>query len=102
SAVFVLEKAGRVEGFAIYLSPRGLNNALGTRIAILDFICLAPAARGGGVGRWMVSQTARKLKDQPRILELRTSNHNYAALACYLSIGMEPIAGDFILHRHLE
>jgi len=102
SEVFVLERKGRVEGFAIYLSPAGLNKALSTRIAILDFICLAPAARGGGVGRWMVSQTAHRLAGKPRLLELRTSHHNYAALGCYLSLGMEPVANDFILHRHLE
>jgi len=100
ATVFVLTHRERPCGFAIYLNPAAFNRALGAHLVILDFVCVAPAARGGGVGRWFISQTLRRLGKNFTMVELRTSENNYAALGCYEALGMQIISSDFILHRH--
>jgi ribosomal protein S18 acetylase RimI-like enzyme len=100
--VRVLERDESVAGFAIYLTPTGLNKAMGTRIVVLDFVCLASEAQGAGLGRWFVRESLRGLAGEPEIVELRTSHHNLAALACYEALGMRIVSTDFVLHRHEE
>ena len=100
SIAHVVERHDRPCGFIIYLNPAGFNKAMGTRLVILDFVCLARAAQGGGVGRWFISQTLRKLGESFDQVELRTSQNNYAALGCYENLGMQIISSDFIAHRH--
>lgn len=100
SHVFVLDHHGAVVGFVAYLRPASLNAALGTRLTILDFVCLAPAARGGGVGSWLIADTLRRLGPEAMHVELRTSHHNWPALKCYLGLGMRVVSNDLVLHRH--
>ena len=101
SHLFVLDHHGTVVGFVVYLVPASLNAALGTRLAILDFVCLAPAARGGGVGSWLIADSLRRIGPGPTHVELRTSHHNWPALKCYLGLGMRVVSNDLVLHRHL-
>jgi GNAT superfamily N-acetyltransferase len=98
--IFVLDHRGEVEGFVVYLNPGSLNTAFGLKLVILDFVCLAEPARGGGVGRWFIAQTLQRLSDRFAMVELRTSHHNYPALACYEALGMRIISTDLIYHRH--
>lgn len=100
SDIFILDKQGEVLGFVIYLRPNGLNKAVGSHLLILDFVCLDTRARGGGLGTWLISESLRELTGQYQVLELRTSTHNYPALACYNTLGMRSTSTDFILHRH--
>lgn len=100
SHLFVLDHHGAVAGFVVYLTPASCNAALGTRLAILDFVCLAPAARGGGVGSWLIADTLRRLGPGVTHVELRTSHHNWPALKCYLGLGMRVVSNDLVLHRH--
>ena len=97
---FVLDHHERVDGFAVYLAPGGFNRAMNARLLALDFVCLSRRVRGSGLGRWLLSDTMRRMAEEFRIVELRTSHHNYPALACYHSLGMRVISTDFILHRH--
>jgi ribosomal protein S18 acetylase RimI-like enzyme len=98
--VFVLEHRGRVRGFAIYLRPGALNDALGVTWVVLDFVVIETDARGGGVGRWLVSQTLEGLASEYDMVELRTSHTNTPALACYHDLNMRSVSTDFALHRH--
>jgi ribosomal protein S18 acetylase RimI-like enzyme len=100
SHLFVLDHHGAPAGFVIYLRPASFNAALGTRLAILDFVCLAPVARGGGVGSWLIADTLRRLGPAATHVELRTSHHNWPALKCYLGLGMRVVSNDLVLHRH--
>ena len=102
SHLFVLDHHGAVAGFVIYLTPAALNAALGTRLAILDFVCLAPAARGGGVGSWLIADSLRRIGSGATHVELRTSHHNWPALKCYLGLGMRVVSNDLVLHCHLS
>jgi len=98
--IFVLDHRGEVEGFVVYLNAGGLNAAFGLKLVILDFVCLAEPARGGGVGRWFIAQTLQRLSDRFAMVELRTSHHNYPALACYEALGLRIVSTDLIYHRH--
>ncbi len=98
--IFVLDHRGEIEGFVVYLNPSSLNTAFGLKLVILDFVCLAEPARGGGVGRWFIDQTLQRLSDHFAMVELRTSHHNYPALACYQALGMRIVSTDLIYHRH--
>ncbi|MBN1867632.1 GNAT family N-acetyltransferase [Candidatus Sumerlaeota bacterium] len=98
ATIFVLDRAGSVRGFAIYLVPTALNRALGTRLVILDFVCLDTRLQGGGIGRWLIADTLRVLDGDFDMVELRTSENNYPALRCYHSLAMHDVSGDFILH----
>jgi ribosomal protein S18 acetylase RimI-like enzyme len=98
SDVFVLDASGEPKGFVIYLEPVGLNHDMGTRLAILDFVCLDPSARGGGVGRRFIAETLQALGGRFNMVELRTSQNNYPAMACYMDLGLRIISTDFVLH----
>lgn len=102
SDVFVLEADGEPRGFVLYLNPAGFNREMGTRIAILDFVCLDTPVRGGGMGRRMIAETLRILGERFDMVELRTSQNNYPAQACYADLGMRTVSTDFALHWHAE
>ena len=102
ASVFVLDDGGQVRGFAIYLDPAALNRALGTRLVVLDFVCLAAQAQGKGIGRWFIAESLQRLADEYKMVELRTSHHNYPALNCYQALGMRVVSSDFVLHRYEE
>ena len=99
SDVFVAQADGRVLGFVIYLTPASLNKALGTHLVILDFVCLAHRVQGGGIGRWLIAQTLRKMANRFDTIELRTSANNYPALACYRDLAFRIVSTDYGLHR---
>ena len=101
SDVFVLDRHGHSRGFIIYLYPMRLNQAMGTKLVILDLVCLDREAQGGGLGRWLIAETLRRLAPASSMVELRTSQNNYPALNCYADLGMRILSTDFILHRHL-
>jgi len=99
SDIFVADDAGRVLGFVIYITPTTLNQALGTRLVVLDFVCLDRRAQGGGLGRHLLARTLRDMADRFDLIELRTSANNYPALACYRDLGFRIVGCDYILHR---
>ena len=101
SDVFVLEHQGQLRGFVIYLHPLRLNQAMGTKLVILDLVCLDREAQGGGLGRWLIAETLRGLAPASSMVELRTSQNNYPALNCYADLGMRILSTDFVLHRHM-
>lgn len=97
--VFVAHDRARVLGFAIYLNPRALNKALGTRIVVLDYVCLERAAQASGLGRWLLGETLKRLRERFELAELRTSVNNYPALTCYRDLGFRIVSTDYALHR---
>jgi hypothetical protein len=102
SNAFVLEHRGEARGFIIYLHPQRLNQRMGTKLIILDLVCLDRETQGGGVGRWLIAETLRGFAPAASMVELRTSQNNYPALNCYADLGMRIVSTDFILHGHLS
>ncbi|OPZ10354.1 MAG: TDP-fucosamine acetyltransferase [candidate division BRC1 bacterium ADurb.BinA364] len=100
--VFVAENADGVQGFVAYLANRALNEALGLSLAVLDYIALDTHAQGRGLGYELMSRSLRALAGEFDQVELRTSQNNYPALACYAKYGFRIAASDFILHRSIE
>lgn len=100
SRIFTLVKKDQPLGLAIFLQAAALNKVLGLRLLVLDFIGLAPQARGGGIGRWMTSHCVEALAEHFDQLELRTSADNYPALECYQDLGLRILSADTVLHRH--
>lgn len=98
--IYVLEAAsGRPAGFVIYLRNPGFARAVGPSPVVLDYVILSPAARGGGVGTWFVQETLKREADSGfSYCELRTSQHNHAAMATYEKLGFRVCATDFVLH----
>ncbi|NQU44052.1 GNAT family N-acetyltransferase, partial [bacterium] len=100
SHVYILERQGEPVGFILYLTPKSLNERMGTRLVILDFVCIDANARGAGLGRRLISETLGRLSTEFDQIELRTSHNNYAALKCYADLGMRIVSTDFVLHRN--
>ena len=59
---------------------------------ILDYVILDPAIRGGGIGPWFIQESLRAESDSGfDFCELRTSQHNYAAIGCYEKLGFRTL-----------
>lgn len=101
--IYLLEtKAGDGVGFVTYLRNRAFAGAVGANPLILDYVVLDPAARGGGTGPAFIAETLRRMSDEGfDYCELRTSQHNHAAIGCYEKLGFRLCATDFILHKKL-
>ncbi|MCX7016261.1 MAG: GNAT family N-acetyltransferase [Candidatus Sumerlaeota bacterium] len=103
SHIFVVENGdGRVAGFVTYLVNRPLNERLGMRLAVLDYICLDPEAQGRSLGLALTGQSLADLSGEFDQVELRTSHNNYPALACYMKYGFRVLCSDWVLHRSVE
>lgn len=104
--IHVLEDAqGRGRGFVIYLRNRALRDAVGANPIILDYVILEGSARGGGVGPWFVQESLVRESEETAdsgggfdYCELRTSQHNHAAIGAYEKLGFRLCATDFVLH----
>jgi ribosomal protein S18 acetylase RimI-like enzyme len=89
---------GKPAGFVIYLENRAFNEALGLRIAVLDFMVLDAAWQGRGLGRRMLDASLERLGDEYRLVELRTSHVNLPALALYTRAGFRAVGTDLRFH----
>ena len=68
----------------------------------MDFIIIDPETRGQGLGGWLVETALVREADAGfDYCELRTSQDNHPAVACYEKLGFRLCASDFILHRSL-
>ena len=101
--IYVLEDVqGRRCGFVIYLRNARFARAVGRRPLILDYVLLPPEMRGRGLGPWLIEESLRQEGSGDfDFCELRTSQHNYPAIACYEKLGFRLCATDFVLHRTL-
>ncbi len=97
--VYVIEDARLgTMGFVSYLVNRRLNEALGLRLVILDYIVLDTECQGCGIGPVLLEQSLGQLYGMYDLVELRTSQNNYTALSLYNSYGFQTVTTDFILH----
>lgn len=95
-----LDPAGGGRGFVTYLRNRAFAEKVGRNPIILDYIVIDPEARGGGVGPWIVRESlARESGEGFDYCELRTSQHNHAAIGAYEKLGFRICATDFLLHK---
>ena len=68
----------------------------------MDYVVFDPRVRGGGIGPWFIEESLRAESGANfDYCELRTSQHNHRAIACYEKLGFRICATDFILHRLL-
>jgi ribosomal protein S18 acetylase RimI-like enzyme len=101
-AAYVFVAAGarnEALGFVTYLVNRPLNEKLGLRLVALDYIVLDSAFQGAGIGMALMGQSLAALSDRFDQVELRASQNNYPALACYAKYGFRTLSSDFLLHR---
>jgi len=98
--IYVLEdNEGTGRGFVIYLRNNSMKQTVGVYPIILDYVILAPEARGGGVGPWFVQESLKQEAESGfDYCELRTSAHNHAAIGCYEKLGFRICATDMVLH----
>ena len=101
--IYVLEDASGVgRGFVTYLRNRTFTEAVGRNPIILDYVVIDPDIRGGGLGPWFIDESlARESESGFDYCELRTSQHNHAAINCYEKLAFRLCATDFVLHRRL-
>jgi GNAT superfamily N-acetyltransferase len=101
--IYVAEQNGESgRGFVIYLRNRSFAETVGRNPIILDYIAIETSARGGGIGPWIVAESlARESASGFDYCELRTSQHNHAAIGLYEKLGFRICASDFILHCKL-
>lgn len=101
--VWVAELGGETVGFVTILVPRALNVALGTKIAVLDFIVLAAEVKGRGLGSALLAAVHAKVAqsgfDQ---IELRTTATNFAAVNLYTRHGYRLTGCDQVFGRWLR
>ncbi len=96
--VHVARIEGKPAGFVIYLENKAFNQALGLRIAVLDFMVLDAAWQGRGLGRRMLDASLERLGEEYRLVELRTSHANLPALALYTRAGFRAVGTDLRFH----
>jgi len=97
-AVMVLMVGDVSAGFVTLLVPKKLSEALGVRFGVLDFIAIAPAFQGRGLGAWFAHQAFAWLAERSEILEVRTMANNLAAQNLYTRLGFRAIATDAHFH----
>lgn len=88
SVVFVAERDGRAVGF-VQLYPLFSSTApRPRRLWLLNDLFVAPAARGGGVGRALMDRARRLAEETGAVgLELATARTNTGAQRLYQSLG---------------
>lgn len=98
--IYVLEdESGKGCGFVIYLRNPSMKETVGVQPLILDYVILAPEARGGGLGPWFIQESLKREREAGfDYCELRTSAHNHAAIGCYEKLGFRICATDMVLH----
>jgi ribosomal protein S18 acetylase RimI-like enzyme len=99
--VWVAEIDGRVAGFTTILDPKSFNEALGTRIAVLDYIVLDPAVQGKGLGSQFLNAVHTELAQDFDQVELRTTGTNFAAINLYARHGYRLVGTDQVFARWL-
>ena len=100
--ILVAETAEGVVGFVTALGNAALARAAGVSVGIIDYIVVDRAAAGKGLGRILLTAALRDLAREHAWAELRTSHHNYRALAFYQAAGFRIVSTDFVFHRWAE
>lgn len=97
--VWIAEYDSRVVGFTTILNPRRINDALGTRIAVLDFIVIDDTVKGQGLGSKFLLAVHREVAREFNQIELRTTATNYPALHLYTKHGYRIVSSDQVFGK---
>ncbi|MBN1477798.1 GNAT family N-acetyltransferase [Candidatus Sumerlaeota bacterium] len=99
--VWVAGRVGEVVGFATILEPSAFNRAMGTRIAVLDYIVVDHTMHGRGRGARLLQALHRQLKRHFDQIELRTTATNFPAINLYMGHGYRIVGADQVFGRWL-
>lgn len=94
----VARRGNEVAGFVTCMINRGLKEATGHTFGIIDFIAVAPGHQGQGVGKALVAEALRFLRQECTLAEIRTMNDNYRAIALYHRFGFTLTGSDQVFH----
>jgi ribosomal protein S18 acetylase RimI-like enzyme len=99
--VWVAGRVGEVVGFATILEPSALNRAMGTRIAVLDYIVVDHTVQGRGRGARLLQALHHRLVRSFDQIELRTTATNFPAINLYSQHGYRLVGSDQVFGRWL-